>query len=50
MCEISDMLMSTTCMNVICSNEMTRMTFNLIGLTPAYDDINIEIVFIKGFK
>ena len=33
MCEISDVTMSTTCMNVICTNKIIRL-----GLTPAYDN------------
>ena len=37
MCEISDVMMTTTCMNVICSNRIVSMVFQYSGLTLAYD-------------
>ena len=42
-CEISDVTMSTMCMNVICINEIIRMLFLIsLGLTPAYDNIVVQ--------
>ena len=40
-CEISDVTMLTTCINVICSNEIISIILISLGLTPAYDGIYI---------